>query len=38
MYNCAVVLTTGKPSITQHSDGTKKTAPTMENIRTLAVT
>jgi hypothetical protein len=36
-YNCEVVLTTGKPSITRHSNGTEMTAPKMENICTLAV-
>jgi hypothetical protein len=36
-YNRAVVLTTGKPSITRHSDGTETAAPTIENICTLAV-
>jgi hypothetical protein len=36
-YNCAFVLTIGKPSIKGHSDGTQTAAPTMENICTLAV-
>jgi len=36
-YSCIVVLTTGKPSIRRHSDGTETAAPTMENICTLAV-
>jgi hypothetical protein len=35
--NCAVVLTTGKPSIMRHSDGTEMAAPTVKNICTLAV-
>jgi hypothetical protein len=36
-YNRAVVLTTGKPSITRHGDGTEMAAPMAKNIRILAV-